>query len=600
MCAQNQQPATPAKENSDVVARQKTRVISLLEGLADQARASENLAFAVRAQSQAAALLWSQDPERARVIFRDAFQALKPGASSKSTDKEGMSANKTSAAGGLPATPDKRQLRSELLNQIAARDPELADELARDLADSIETSRSGCVDNASPDCSSNGGALSRASTGRTETSTREEAERRELLMSAALQIVERDPQQAMTFSQMSLALGISSNFARLLTLMRAVDAERADLLFSNAVERLEQSSRNDLADVHTLGTYVVSAVNSSANRPLAKAAVVRFLNLAFNQITRSESAPARGPMRDQSAALYFIGRQLTDLFARYLPDHLGQWQRFVNDQANTGSYDYAIDADELRVSSPSDIARDAGEAPDGGERDSLYARAALGWLAQGEVREAQEAALRVSDTTIRDRVLTRIVRWYSSHARIEDSVGLVRRIADDTLRVDAFVMLGGAALASKDTARSVEMLNEAESCALKTRPSPQRADSLIKIASTFAAFDVGRSFEVLQSAVKAINELINQQRDSEGKSSAVRADATQTFTFDGLYAGSFESMLATLAKADFDRALVLAQQLTPEEASLIAQLAVCRGGLSEKPSSERSASDDEAGSGVNH
>jgi hypothetical protein len=59
-------------------------------------------------------------------------------------------------------------------------------------------------------------------------------------------------------------------------------------------------------------------------------------------------------------------------------------------------------------------------------------------------------------------------------------------------------------------------------------------------------------------------------------------------------------MLATLGKADFDRALVLAQQLDPEEASLIAQLAVCRGGLTEKPPSERSAGDDETESGVNH
>jgi hypothetical protein len=208
--------------------------------------------------------------------------------------------------------------------------------------------------------------------------------------------------------------------------------------------------------------------------------------------------------------------------------------------------------------------------------------------------------LKISDGTIRDRVLTRIVRWYSSHTRIEDAVGLVRRIADDTLRVDALVMLGGAALASKDTVRAIELLNQAESCSLKTRPSPERADSLVKIASTFAAFDVVRSFEVLQSAVKSINEIISQQKDSEGKSSAVRADATQAFTLDGLYAASFESMLATLGKADFDRALVLAQQLAPEEASLIAQLAVCRGGLTEKPPSERSAGDDETESGVNH
>ena len=71
---------------------------------------------------------------------------------------------------------------------------------------------------------------------------RDSAERRELLMSAAFQIVDRDPQQAMAFAQMSLALGVSPNFARLLTMLRNVDHERADLLFSNALERLQQTA----------------------------------------------------------------------------------------------------------------------------------------------------------------------------------------------------------------------------------------------------------------------------------------------------------------------------------------------------------------------
>ena len=596
--AQSQQYVTPAARNSEAVEQQNTRIVSLLEQLADQARASENLAFAVRAQSQAARLLWVRDPDRARAIYQRAFQSLAPGASSKSRDNaDGAEASKAR----LGSTAEKRQLRSELLNQIAARDPELAEELTHSLADSVAGSKNGCTDSGSPDCSSNGGGLSRTAPGPVTTKTREDAERCELLMSAALQVVERDPQQAMAFAQMSVALGISSNLARLLPLMRTGDAERADLLFSNAVARLERSPQVDLADVHTLGSYVVSVVNSGSKQPLSRPLVVRFLNFAFDRIAARESAPLRGARRDDSS-LYFIGRQLTELFARYLPYRLAQLQRYVSEQNDVGSYDETIDAGALRVSAPGDIASDAIDATDPAERDSLYARAALAWLTRGEVREAQAAALKISDTATRDRVLVQIVRRHSYENRIDDAVALARRIGDETARVELLVMLGGAARASRDNARAVELLNEAHACSLKARPTLERARSLVMIASSFSAFDTERSFEVLQSAVKAINDLIKQREDSKDEVSAsgTRAKAAQAFTLDELYAASFESTLTALAKADFDGALALARQLPGEEASVIAQLAVCGGGLAEKPSRVQSTAGDEIESGLNH
>jgi len=79
-----------------------------------------------------------------------------------------------------------------------------------------------------------------------------------------------------------------------------------------------------------------------------------------------------------------------------------------------------------------------------------------------------------------------------------------------------------------------------------------------------------------------------------------RAKAAPAFTLDELYASSFDSTLAALAKADFDGALALARQLPGEEASVIAQLAVCGGGLTEKVSLEQAHSADEYGSGLNH
>lgn len=573
-----------------------SRIASRLEQLADQARSSENRAFAVRAQAQAAALLWTQNPEQARQIYRRVFESLAPAASSKNTEQAGRATKteETSVAPVLTAS-EKRQLRSELLNQITARDPQFAEELARELADSTEPSKGACVD--SQDCTS---TVASAALTPSVPTTRESTERRELLMSAALQVVERDPQQAMAFAQMSVALGISPNLARLLMLLRNADAERADLLFSNALERLQQSPSADLNDIHTLGTYIVSAVNSPAKEPVGKTLVLRFLNFAATQVAQIESTPARRARGDESPALYFIGRQLADLSARYETDHLDYVRRYLRDANDGLSYDQPIDADIMKVSAPGDIAQEARESVDEAQRDSLFARAAIAWLTEGDVKEAQASALRISDGPTRDRVLVQVSRRYASEKRIEDAVDVAQRIGDAAARVDLFVLLSNAAMASRDKARAVELLNEAENCSLKASPSIDRAQALVKTACSFSVIDTVRSFEVLESAVKAINEIIKQEPKDRRTGIGSRMNIGQSFSLEALCSSSFENTLTALARVDFDRALILAQELAGDEAPVIAQLAVLRGGLEDQPVSQGSSVDDGADSGVNH
>lgn len=614
----SQPPTSPVEDIQEVsgVSGQASRITSLLERLADEARASDDLAFAVRAQSQAATLLWSLDAERAGSIYRRAFDSLATLPSSRAGDQKANASGSSITGSRQELSPArKRQLRSELLNQIAARDPDLAEELAGSIADKLESESRECKNGLSSDCSNFGNPSSTSNApantlmGPTAPTipqapplatmpAREDTERRELLMSAALQVVEREPQQAMAFAQMSVALGISPYLARFLSLMRAVDAERADLLFSNAVARLEESSEVKLTEIHALGSYVVSVVNvlngvnGAPGQALNKQLVVRFLNLALNTIARDEYGSLAITSRDESAT-YFVGRQLTDLVAHYLPDRAGQLQRYVagaatDGGADAGMADRLVDPAELGIRDPADVARDAIEATDKGEHDSLWARAALGWLARGELKEAQDAALRISIDTTRDRVLAQITRRYSAEKRTEDALALARRIVDFSLRADVVVMLANAALVSRNEVRAIELLNEAASCSARA-PLIDRAQSLIKIAGVFAVFDEVRSFETLQSAIKTVNETVKRQQDSKDEqASATKTNCTRGCALDDLNAASLERTLAALAKSDFDRALSLAQQLSAQDASIVAQLAVCKGGLAQRSPVARS------------
>jgi hypothetical protein len=580
-------PSAAAQQSERLAAQQNERIISLLDQLADQARQSDDMTFAVRAQSQAATLLWPHDPERARAIYRRAFQSVTAPTAPRSIEKTGN--NDKLASNLVPA--ERLQLRSELLNQIAGRDPELADELARTLAES-SGSKDGCP---AP------GGCDQISPVQTQApaSSREEVERREMLISVALRIVEREPQQAMALAQMSFALGLSPNFSRLLMLMRASEPGLADLLFSSAVARLERLPAVDLSYIHTLGSYLISA-GSSAREAMGRPLVARFLNLAFSQIARrgdlaASITGARAAKGDESAAVYFIGRQLTDLFARYQPDRLAQLQRNINELTEAGS-DSVIELVSYEASGPAEMESAALDIKDSRERDALYARAALAWLAKDEPRRAQAAAFEIGDAEMRDRVLGQIVRKHSVEGRIEDAVALARRIEDGSSRVDALVMLASSALASKNKPRAIEILNEAETSSTKLRAPVARMNSLLKVASSVSDFDAPRGFEMMQSVIKAINEASSVQQPEPKQPGLARASSSTDPSRPGIgesYKSALESTLALLARADFERALLLAQQIEMKEAAVAAQLAVCRGGLAPKQSSNLSTTADE-------
>ncbi len=583
-------PPESARGTASIDTQQNERIISLLEQLAEQARQSEDVNFAVRTQSQAATLLCPHDPLRARAIYRRAFQSLT--AQPPSRPNETASGDKSRPT---LTTAERLQLRSELLNQIAARDPELADELARALAES-SGQKDGCA--ATP-----GGcdpiAMIQSQSPPAAASSREDLERREVLMSVALRIVEREPEQAMALAQMSFTPGLSPNFSRLLMLMRTAEPGLADLLFSSAVARLERASAVDLADIHTLGSYLVSA-GSSAREAMGRALVTRFLNLAFNQIARRDNSAAtvaRAARRDESAAIYFIGRQLTDLFARYQPDRLEQLQYKISELTETGPPDPVIDMAAYEASGPAEMEAYALDMQDAHERDSFYARAALAWLAKDELRRAHSAAFEIRDSEMRDRVLGQIARKHSAEGRIEDAVAVARRIDGGSSRVEALVMLAGSALSLKNRPRAVEILNEAENNSARLRAAAARVNALLKVASAVSAFDAARGFEIMQSVVKAMNEAAAQQEEprppGSSKASASSAPDAQKSKIAASYSMVLESTLAILARADFERALLVAQQIEIKEASVAAQLAVCRGGLVSKPSPSISTTADD-------
>src|SRR5262249_48063335 len=154
--------------------------------LADQARASDDVLFALKTQAQAAMLLMPYDREEGRGILRLVFDRLFDLLSDANSEQAGRNQSR----GGSRA--DLEQLRSDLLTGIAGSDPELAEELGRAIA---FAKSSGAGTTGSDSHQQDGSATSERHATASEPAGRDTV-RREMLIGIALQIVEREPQRA--------------------------------------------------------------------------------------------------------------------------------------------------------------------------------------------------------------------------------------------------------------------------------------------------------------------------------------------------------------------------------------------------------------------
>jgi hypothetical protein len=542
------------------------RVLKLILDVTEQARLSTDTAFAVRMQMQAALLLWPYDHDQARAIFRRAFQPL-------------LRSPLDSGSGSMLEAARRQQLRVEVLDQIAGCDAEMAEALARAFAfpsavmEAVSYTPSAGV---SPTIATQG---------------RLDPQGRELLVSVAMRLVEVNKDRAAALAHLSLGAGISPYFDRLLLRVRKNDHALANRLFSDAVDYLEQGRLASPGDIHTLSFYLISTKHPGGRDQLTRATVVKFLNLACDAVTRKDDAikaeAARQETTIQPYQLYSTAKYLSELSSRYLPARAAVLQAWLAEQGDRQPAGPAGDARSTRhartapLVQPAEIEQAARNSQDERERDALYARAAFAWLARAEFQQAQQAAANIASADMRDRMLLAVARRLLAKARAKDALLIAPLVQDRAGKADLLIKLAQSAVAGGNLRCARTLLDLAGLEAAYIPCAFVRAQSLLAIAGSLSAPDSARAFTVMQEAVNAINEIpaAEPQALDAGPSNSCAAGAQAEDLFELGFAGS----LTALARVDFDRALLMAQQLTGKEASLIAQLAVCRGGCGQKP-----------------
>jgi hypothetical protein len=640
-----QQPATPktkttapARVTTDpLAASRRTNAVNLITTLADEARSFHDVALRARVQAQAADALWESEPERARALFRRAWDAAEQADKEQSRKREadsnappalgtggGAGGPRTventrqiqaSRAGALSASINGSNLRSEVLRAAAHRDRALGEEFLGKLQEARKQDErelnAETLANATSDNAGGGNApASPAMPSRIEPheATPDDARRLELAIDF---LQENDAERALQFAEPALGK-VNPTVVEFLATLREKSAAAADQRFGALLARAATDPATDPNAVLILSSYVLtphmnmslaprggmmtSQTARNINPPENIAAVrAGFASFAAQELMRP-LPPADTPESSAArAGAYFVIGRLLPFFeqtlaaavaplraqmAAVVPDLPEQQRQNMDSNMSRG-----IVPDAQRPD-PTQSALDAAEKATTQEaRDAAYLQAALS-SSRKEDSKARDYAAKIDNAELRQQAYA-FIDFTSVNQAIRRKDGTeVLRLAQAGELTDAqrtWAYTEAARLLKEDRAHALEALEAAFQSARKIDAAdPDRPRAMVAVATQFFTADRNRAWELMSEVVKAANAspdftgtdaALSARLQTKGGSSMINFDAP-SFDLNGIF--------ASLGKEDMNRAVALAQTFTGEAPRAVATIAIARAVLEEK------------------
>jgi hypothetical protein len=583
------------KETDPVLAARRSVAISLLTSLADEARGYRDETLRARVQAQIADVLWEQEPERARALFRRAWEAAEAVEGSAVANEEPSRPGRFSKR---PMARPRTNLRLEILRLVARRDRALSEELLARLtvAKSEEAER----------VSSSSGLNNKT-----------EPELSQAAINARIRIASQflesdDIEHALEFADPAL-VQVNMGAIRFLVDLREKNAAAADQRFATLLARIAADPSSDANTVSLLTSYVFTPSNyltvsetgipSSVNmapRPspeLAPNLRAAFLRIAADILLRPSAqldhTSARRP------GTYYIIARLLPLFERNAPAlapalsaQLAALRPDAPQQLLSGN-DISLGRGIVPESATSDRVQDELEnslsrARSADERDRAFALAAFRAADGGEAR-AYEFLDKIEDLETRNGV-----RRFLDYSFIGGLLG--KKNAEEALRLARKSELTHAQrtyiltrivelLAKTDRARAIELLDEGVAEARRIDVASDRAYALLALAAQASNVDLNRAWELVNETVKAANALDDFTGEG-GQASIMRLEGKFKAEIDTRMASPLDlpNLFAALADDDLNRASDVAGNFERESPRALAIIAIARSTFDKKRS----------------
>ncbi len=607
---------TPARGAVDpLVAERRAQATALLTTLADEARGFHDETLRARVQAQVADALWDSDKERALALFRRAWDAA------EAADQENLrlrEKERGAQANGprLATSLNRPNVRGEVLRLAAKRDRALGEELlaklegAKKQEDSQLTSAAAAATTATPEAKSQPQQPARRGGGDPYATPPELARRLELAMQF---LNDGDTERALQFADVALVRPYQLAI-EFLVVLREKSPQAADERYVALLARTVNDPEADANAVLLLSSYVLTphlymvvepggGTSVSQRRrdivpPTDMPAPVRqaFSRAAAQILLRPLPPPDQDRSSAGRAGAYFVTARLLPYIEQNAPEIAANLRARLaaltpdvpGPERAEMDRDLTRGLHEEQQGDPVQEALDhASNAQTPAQRDQAYMHAAMAATFKSDGR-ARDFADKIENTDLRQQVRA-FVDFASVNQAIQKKDGAeVLRLAQ-TGELTHVQRTWGLTEASRlllkdDRPRAIEALEAAATEARKIDgDDPDRARSLVAVATQFLKVDSNRTWELMAETIKAANAAPEFTGADAGLAARVQTpNQRSTINFDAPTL-DLRGIFGALALDDMNRAVELAKAFTGETPRAIATLAIARAALEEKP-----------------
>jgi hypothetical protein len=580
-------------EAERLIRERRAQAQSLLISLASDAGSYNDLKLRARTLGRVADVLWDADPDRARTLFRKAWDAAEI-VDQDNLRKMQEDIKQQQAKNGNSAVQGPPNIRGEVLRLAARRDRALGEEFlgklnvekAREAADATERAKNDPFN------------------------TPEGITQR---LSLARQLLSTDVVRALQFADPALA-SLTREGIDFLSYLRDKDAAPADQRYAMMLAMASNDLQSDANSVSMLSSYLFTphvfviftgsggASTMSTSRGGGPVEVTPQLRAAFFRTAAGILLrPLPPPGQDQSTSglqgRYLMIKRLLPLFEQFAPREMTDAMRAQMDALATAVPEDLRQRDDdsiregIRPPQSTDDREKAlldriDHAKTSDERDNLYLQLARIYADKGDLR-AHDFVDKIEDSEMRKNTRSYIdVTLVMRFVEKKDIDGLLEMVRSGELThmQKSWALASAARWVEKtDHDKALSLLEDAGAEARRIEGSdPDRARALMAVANALQLLDHGKAWDATYDAVKAANSA----EGFTGEDGAIRI-GLQTKTGTSLRASSVQEfdvagLFTELAKEDYNRTVELARGFDREAPRASAVIAIARSVLENK------------------
>lgn len=584
---------------ADAIAAQRRLVaVSLLTALADEARSFRDQTRRARVQAQAGDALWDTDEERARDLFRRAWEAAEL-ADAEIAKQQAEDLRRQREAGGPIVMRGRPAIRNDVLRLVAKRDAKLGEEFLKALTEATERQ----TNEVAAEMRRNAMNLFNAS-----------AAAAQRLRLARQLLEDGDVERALQFAGPVLdQVNIDTIF--FLSALRAKNSQAADAGFTTLLGKVVRDPAADANTIAGLSSYLFTPFlyvtfmpdggsNSQQQRgptlpPTDIPAAVRdnFFKVAAAILLRPSPPPDQDTSSAGRTGKYMVIKRLLPVFEEHAPEHAPalrtQMTALAADvpdrmrQGENRAVTRGILPDDT-ASDPIERMQDRlDEAKTSEDRDVIYADYAVALAGKGDPH-GRELVHKIEDSELRKRVKAHTdFQWaqFAIQNKDPEEAAKTARTGDLTSvqRVWTFTR-AARMLLNTDRNKAAQILEEAATEARRIGTSDaDRARSLVAVATIMAELDRVRAWETIAEAVKAANS--SEGFTGEDGFISARLQTRQMVEMSSVSAEDFDLLGAFrwFARDDLHRSIEQAKSFRAETPRAVATLAIARAVLEKAP-----------------